>query len=163
MGGGNNSPLPNPAFSGNLVAKKHVSSELFKGFKNMEPTHDKWLFEQLKTTIALTSGALIVSLSVLNAKSMLIYKGVLYISWAFLINAIIFGILAQTAGINIYRRTSQGSEGKLKGKEKELYDRGRVLTLFEAKTPDVHVWSFTIGLVSLFIFVFLNVHNAMKW
>lgn len=130
--------------------------------QRMESEADKYSFEQLKTTIALTSGTLIVSLSVIDIK-ILLYKGVLYVSWLFLINAIIFGISAFTAGINRYRRTAKGLKGKLNGKEKELYDKGKILTPVEAKTLGIHIWSFTIGFISFFIFIFLNIHAIMKW
>lgn len=128
-----------------------------------ESIEDKYLFEQLKTTMALTSGTLIVSLSVINTKIQLMYKGALYISWLFLINSIVFGILAMTAAKCIYSRSQNGKQGALTGREKEMYDKGEVLTPFEAKTPCIHLLSFILGLVSFFIFVFLNVNAIMKW
>ena len=128
-----------------------------------ESVEDKYLFEQLKTTMALTSGTLIVSLSVINTKIQLMYKAALYISWFFLINSIVFGILAMTAAKCIYSRSQKGKQGALTGREKEMYDKNEVLTPFEAKTPRIHLLSFIIGLVSFFIFVFLNVNTSMKW
>lgn len=124
---------------------------------------DRFQIEQIKTTLTLSSGTFIVSLGFLSTKTQLLYKGVLYIGWTFLITSIIFGIWAISAGIDRYDRAAKGKKGELKDKEKELYEKGKVLFPLEAKTPSIQIWSFTIGLISFFIFVLLNVHRLIKW
>lgn len=124
---------------------------------------DRYRIEQIKTTLTLSSGAFIVSLGFLSTKIQLSYKGVLYIGWTFLITSIIFGIWAISTGINRYGRAIKGKKGELKGKEKELYGEGKVLFPLEAKTPAIQIWSFSIGLISFFIFVLLNVHRVIQW
>jgi hypothetical protein len=128
-----------------------------------ELERDRYQIEQIKIVLTLSSGTLIVTLGFLVSKIQFVYKGVLYLSWIFIINSIIFGIWAITGGMQRYDRAVKGRKGKLEGKEKELYEKGNVLFPLEAKTPNIQIWSFTIGLFDFFIFVLLNVHNTMKW
>jgi hypothetical protein len=73
------------------------------------------------------------------------------------------GMLAMGAGITRYDRAVRGKKGELKKKEKKLYDQGKVLTSFDAKTPVVQTWSYTVGLLSFFLFVIVNIYNHIKW
>ncbi len=132
-------------------------------FKYFESERDKFQLEQIKSVLALSSGTLIVSLSILNVKIPLTYKGVLLISWAFLIISLIFGIMAMTAGISRYARTVDGAKNKLTGKIKKLYENGKVLTKTEAASPGAQVWGFTIGLLSFMLFVLLNIYKNITW
>jgi len=124
---------------------------------------DRYQIEKIKSTITLASGTLIVSLGIINTKIVLGYKGVLYISWVFLIFSLIFGIYAINVGVVRYDRAVQGKLGKLNGKEKELYEKGKVLTPFEAKSISVQIYSFLIGLISFFVFVALNTYSIINW
>lgn len=124
---------------------------------------DRYKIEKIKIVLTLSSGSLIVSLGILSTKIYLKYKGVLYISWIFLICAIIFGIWAITVGESRYDRAVKGKKDKLKGKEKSLYEKGKVLFSYEAETPGLQIYAFAIGLISFFLFVFLNMHHILKW
>lgn len=124
---------------------------------------DRYQVEKIKIILTLSSGTLIVSLGFLNTNKQLGYKWLLYSSWLFLIGSIILGILAIEAGILRYHRAAKGKKGDLEGKEKELYKQGRVLTYFQAKTPDFQLCTFVLGLISFFLFVFFNIHNVLKW
>jgi len=124
---------------------------------------DRYTIELIKIVLTLSSGNLIVSLGFLAYGIQLTYKLILYISWALLVVSIIFGISAIGVGIIRYDRIAKGAMSKLKGREKDLYEKGNVLTSFQANTPDIQVWSFAIGLISFLIFVFLNTYNAISW
>jgi len=117
---------------------------------------DRYQIEQIRTTLTLTSGTIIVSFGIVATKTQLTYMIFLYISWISLVISIILGIKALTAGISRYDRAAKGQKGELKGKEKALYEKGKVLTPFEAKTPSIQIWSFTIGLINFLIFVVIN-------
>lgn len=124
---------------------------------------DRYQIEQIKIILTLSSGSLIVTLGFLASKVQFDYKGVLYLSWIFIINSIIFGIWAITAGIQRYKRAIKGTKGTLSAKERKLYENSHVLFPIEAKTPTIQIWSFLIGLIDFFIFVFLNVNKTIKW
>lgn len=124
---------------------------------------DEFMIESIKIKLTLASGTFIVTLVFLSKNQIMFYKGVLLISWICLVISIIVGIWAMTAGVNRYDRSYKGKIGELKGKEKELYEKGEVLTTFEAKTPTLQTWFYTIGLLSFFLFVILNMWNLIEW
>jgi len=117
---------------------------------------DRYQIEQIKTTLTLTSGTIIISFGIIATKAQLTHMIFLYISWISLLISIILGIMAFSAGIKRYHMAAKGHKGELKGKEKALYENGKVLTTFETNTPSIQIWSFTIGLISFLIFVFIN-------
>lgn len=124
---------------------------------------DRYLIETIKTILTLASGTFIVSLGFISTKMFLSYKGLLFISWLYLIISIYFGIKALNAGIKRYDRSVRGIKNELNKKEKELYEKGKVLTTFESITPDLQEYSFYIGLFSVFLFVIVNINSILKW
>ncbi len=139
-------------------------ANIIDDIQKWEFERDRYQIEKIKATLTLASGTLIVSLGIINTKiPSLKYKGVLFTSWIFLIFSIIIGIFAIDAGVKRYARAVEGKKGELRGKEKELYEKGKVLTTFEAKTVDVQINSFVIGLIIFFLFVVLNIYSAISW
>jgi len=133
------------------------------GLSTLILERDRYCIEQIKIVLTLTSATLIVSLVSLKGEIIFAYKGVLYLSWIFLITSIIFGIGAITAGANRYDRMYRGKIGKLQGEEKKLYEKGKTMYPVEEQSIAVQVWAFIIGLTKLLIFIVLNIHTIMKW
>lgn len=131
--------------------------------RDLELKVDNLIMESTKVILTLSSGTLIVSLTVISINAQLAFKGVLYIGWFFLINSIAFGLWGLESGVKKLKRNISGLAGKLEGKLKKMYQEGKVLTKFEGEIPDIALWSFYIGLMSFSIFVLLNVHNKLKW
>jgi uncharacterized membrane protein len=131
--------------------------------QNWEILRDKFTIEDIKIKLTLASGTFVVSLAFLARDQVMSYKIFLLISWISLVLSIIMGMWAMTVGATRYDRAARGKRGVLKEKEKKLYDVGKVLTPFEAKTPSVQTWSYTVGLLSFFLFVILNEYNCIKW
>lgn len=117
---------------------------------------DKFLIEEIKTTLTLASGTLIVSFGIIVSRAQLSYKLFLVISWISLVISILSGVKALNIGVLKYDRSIRGKKGELKDGEKELYERGHLLTIPEARTPKIQVWSFVVGLLCLLILTFLN-------
>ena len=128
-----------------------------------EILRDEFMIQSIKIQLTLASGTFIVTLAFLSKNQTMFYKGVLLISWVCLAASIMTGIWAMAAGITRYDRAGKGKKGELKGKEKKLYEKGQVLTTFEAYTPRLQTWSYTIGLISFFLFVVLNTWNLIEW
>ncbi len=128
-----------------------------------EILRDKFIIEDIKIKSTLASGTFVVSLAFLAKDQVMSYKIFLLISWVSLVLSIIMGMWAMTAGVNRYDRAIRGRRGALKKKEKELYQQGKVLTNFEKHTPSVQTWSYTVGLLSFFLFVIVNVYNNIRW
>lgn len=128
-----------------------------------ENIRDNFQIETIKTDLTLTSGTFIISLVFLSNCQIMFYKGLLLISWALLIFSLIMGMWAMASGITRYDRAARGRQGKLEGEEKKLYEKGKVLTPFEAETPSLQRWSFIIGLLSFALFVILNTWTSIKW
>lgn len=128
-----------------------------------ETLRDEFMIENIKIKLTLASGTFIVTLVFLSKNQVMSYKGLLLISWLFLVISIIMGIWAMSVGVTRYDRAAKGKKGELKGKEKLLYDKGEVLTSFEAHTPTLQTWSYIIGLSSFFLFVVLNTYNTIQW
>ncbi len=134
-----------------------------RDIQKWETMRDNLMVETIKTDITLTSGTFIVSLAFLSNCRIMFYKSLLLISWVLLIFSLIMGMWAMTSGVTRYDRAVKGRKGELEGKEKELYEKGKVLTPFEAETPNLQRWSFTLGLLSFVLFVILNIWTSIKW
>lgn len=128
-----------------------------------ETLRDEFQIENIKIKLTLASGTFIVTLIFLSKNQIMFYKGVLLVSWVCLVISIVMGMWAMTAGVTRYDRATKGKKGELKGKEKELYEKDKVLTPFEARTPTLQTWFYTIGLLSFFLFVVLNTWNTIQW
>jgi uncharacterized membrane protein len=131
--------------------------------QNWEMLRDKFQIEDIKMTLTLASGTFVVSLAFLAKDQVFSYKIFLLISWVSLVLSIIMGMWAMTAGVTRYDRAIRGKRGSLKKKEEKLYKQGKVLTPLEKYTPSVQKWSYTVGLLSFFLFVIVNVYNHIKW
>jgi hypothetical protein len=128
-----------------------------------EEVRDKFMLDYIKIKLTLASGTFIVSLAFLARNQIMSCKLLLLLSWVSLLVSIIIGMKAMGAGITRYDRAVRGRKGKLEKKEKKLYDQDKVLTCFDASTPVIQTWSYTIGLLSFFLFVIVNIYNHIKW
>ena len=128
-----------------------------------ETLSDKFRIENIKIQLTLASGTFIVTLAFISKDQIMSYKCFLLISWLLLLISVMMGIWAMNAGVSRYARAVKGKKGELEGKEKLLYDKGKVLTSFEAHTPELQTWSYIIGLLSFFLFVVLNTYNNIQW
>lgn len=124
---------------------------------------DRYTVESIKVILALASGTFIVTLSFTAQKDDLSWKWLLLTSWLCLVCSIILGMWAMSSGVARYDRALRGATGRLDDKEKQLYERGKVLTRFESLTPSLQQWAFTIGLVTFFGFVLFNSWTSLKW
>lgn len=138
-------------------------NDLLDDLQKWETLRDEFMIQSIKIKLTLASGTFIVTLAFLSKNQIMFYKEILLVSWVCLVISIVLGMRAMAAGVSRYDRAFKGKMGELKGKAKELYERGKVLTSFEANTPKLQTWSYTIGLLTFFLFVVLNTWDLIKW
>jgi len=136
---------------------------LVDDLQKWENIRDGFMIQSIKIKLILASGTFIVTLAFLSKDQIMFYKEALLASWACLMISIFMGMWAMTAGISRYDRAVKGRKGELEGKEKALYEKGKVLTSFEAKTPTIQTWSYALGLLSFGLFVVLNTWDLIQW